>query len=423
MTELVLNKPDRNATLSVWLNYLGLLHKKPIDMGLERIYQVARRLGVLSPAPYVITVAGTNGKGTTCRMLEAMLMTDGYQVGVYSSPDLLRFNERIRINNKLVLDQELISAFIQIEQQRGNTTLTFFEAATLAALLLFKEATLDVAILEVGLGGRLDATNIIDADIAVITSIDFDHTDKLGTTREAIGREKAGIFRPNRLAIVGEENLPYTISAYARQIHSQLKTKASKDWDYQCTVTGWTWQCETVAYSDLPVPKIPLSNAATALAALHYSPFQLTDTGIRHALASATLPGRMQLVRTEPSVILDVAHNPHAATYLNNQLKQLYPSVTGGIRRIVIGMLKDKDIPSTLKRLEGDRWYCGTINHYRGAKGNDLAQFLPERQTKVFDSVIEAWHSAMAEAKKNDIIVVCGSFHTVASVMETLDYE
>lgn len=423
MTELLPDKPDETSTLSVWLDYIGLLHKKPIDMGLERVHRVARQLNVLNPVPYVITVAGTNGKGTTCRMLEAMLMEGGYRVGVYSSPDLIRFNERVRINNLLVTDQDLVDAFVKIEQHRGATTITFFEAATLAALLIFKKADLDVIILEVGLGGRLDATNIIDANIAVITSIDLDHTDKLGYTRDAIGREKAGIFRPNQLAIVGEDDLPASILDYANHIHAQLKTKAAKDWEYYQTEQGWRWTCEEETLLDLPVPGIPLVNAATALATLHYSPFKLAKDAVRTALANATLPGRMQLIRTSPAVILDVAHNPHAATYLNSQLERLYPIATGTVRRIVIGMLKDKDIPSTLKRVDGDVWYCGSISHYRGAKGSDIAQFLPGKCAKVFDSVKEAWECALADARKDDVIVVYGSFHTVANVMETLDYE
>lgn len=415
-------KPNAMSDLKTWLCYLEQLHPTTIDMGLERVKIIAQRLDILQPAPYVITVAGTNGKGTTCRTLEMILLASKRKVGVYSSPHLLRFTERVRINNQESTAQETVNAFVEIEKVRGDISLTYFEYATLAALYQFKKAKLDVVVLEVGLGGRLDATNIVDADIAVITTIDIDHVDYLGNTRESIGREKAGIFKSKSIAVVGEQNVPVTIPLVAESVNCPIYT-VNSDWSYQLINDNqWSFESPLANYHHLPIVNVPLANAATAIAALSYSSLNITQDDIVKGLKQASLVGRFQTLQHSPLVIIDVAHNPHAATYLIKQLAQLKAkqSKTGKIR-FVIGMLKDKDIKSTLSILQGDVWYCATLYGERGCKAEVLKQYLLDKEeTSVltFDHVADAYQKAMQDAKDNDIIVVCGSFHTVAEVLE-----
>ncbi|MCX8573804.1 bifunctional tetrahydrofolate synthase/dihydrofolate synthase [Gilliamella sp. B3825] len=415
-------KPNAMSDLKTWLCYLEQLHPTTIDMGLERVKIIAQRLDILQPAPYVITVAGTNGKGTTCRTLEMILLASKRKVGVYSSPHLLRFTERVRINNQESTAQETVNAFVEIEKVRGDISLTYFEYATLAALYQFKKAKLDVVVLEVGLGGRLDATNIVDADIAVITTIDIDHVDYLGNTRESIGREKAGIFKSKSIAVVGEQNVPVTIPLVAESVNCPIYT-VNSDWSYQqINDNQWSFESPLANYHHLPIANVPLANAVTAIAALSYSSLNITQDDIVKGLKQASLVGRFQTLQHSPLVIIDVAHNPHAATYLIKQLAQLKAkqSKTGKIR-FVIGMLKDKDIKSTLSILQGDVWYCATLYGERGCKAEVLKQYLLDKEeTSVltFDHVADAYQKAMQDAKDNDIIVVCGSFHTVAEVLE-----
>ncbi|MFQ1006236.1 bifunctional tetrahydrofolate synthase/dihydrofolate synthase [Gilliamella sp. CG22] len=415
-------KPNAMSDLKTWLCYLEQLHPTTIDMGLERVKIIAQRLDILQPGPYVITVAGTNGKGTTCRTLEMILLASKRKVGVYSSPHLLRFTERVRINNQESTAQETVNAFLEIEKVRGDISLTYFEYATLAALYQFKKAKLDVVVLEVGLGGRLDATNIVDADIAVITTIDIDHVDYLGNTRESIGREKAGIFKSKSIAVVGEQNVPVTIPLVAESVNCPIYT-VNSDWSYQqINDNQWSFESPLANYHHLPIANVPLANAATAIAALSYSSLNITQDDIVKGLKQASLVGRFQTLQYSPLVIIDVAHNPHAATYLIKQLAQLKAkqSKTGKIR-FVIGMLKDKDIKSTLSILQGDVWYCATLYGERGCKAEVLKQYLLDKEETTvltFDHVADAYQKAMQDAKDNDIIVVCGSFHTVAEVLE-----
>ncbi|WP_416380157.1 MULTISPECIES: bifunctional tetrahydrofolate synthase/dihydrofolate synthase [unclassified Gilliamella] len=415
-------KPNAMSDLKTWLCYLEQLHPTTIDMELERVKIIAQRLNILQPAPYVITVAGTNGKGTTCRTLEMILLASKRKVGVYSSPHLLRFTERVRINNQESTAQETVNAFVEIEKVRGDISLTYFEYATLAALYQFKKAKLDVVVLEVGLGGRLDATNIVDADIAVITTIDIDHVDYLGNTRESIGREKAGIFKSKSIAVVGEQNVPVTIPLVAESVNCPIYT-VNSDWSYQqINDNQWSFESPLANYHHLPIANVPLANAATAIAALSYSSLNITQDDIVKGLKQASLVGRFQTLQYSPLVIIDVAHNPHAATYLIKQLAQLKAkqSKTGKIR-FVIGMLKDKDIKSTLSILQGDVWYCATLYGERGCKAEVLKQYLLDKEETTvltFDHVADAYQKAMQDAKDSDIIVVCGSFHTVAEVLE-----
>lgn len=420
-------KPDAMSDLKTWLCYLEQLHPTTIELGLERVKTVAQRLNLLQPAPYIFTVAGTNGKGTTCRTLEMILLAAKKRVGVYSSPHLLRFTERVRINNQESSELETVKAFTEIEKSRGDISLTYFEYATLAALYQFKQAKLDVVILEVGLGGRLDATNIVDADIAVITTIAIDHVDYLGNTRESIGREKAGIFKTKSIAIVGEPDIPTTIWDVAKTVNCPLYA-LNRDWAYQkLNETQWQFHSTNDLYQPLPLLNVPLANAATALAALSYSSLSVSQDAISQGLKQSSLIGRFQIIQTSPLVVIDVAHNPHAATYLVQQLEQLkaQQSFSGKVR-FVIGMLKDKDIKTTLSILTGDVWYCASLYGERGCNAQVLRQYLLDNgitNVTTFDTVTDAYQRAKQEAKHDDIIVVCGSFHTVSEVLQNRSIE
>jgi dihydrofolate synthase / folylpolyglutamate synthase len=420
-------KPDAMSNLKTWLCYLEQLHPITIELGLERVKTVAERLDLLQPAPYVFTVAGTNGKGTTCRTLEMILLAAKFRVGVYSSPHLLRFTERVRIDNRESTEREMVKAFAEIEKARGDISLTYFEYTTLAALYQFKQAKLDVVILEVGLGGRLDATNIVDADVAVITTIGIDHVDYLGNTKESIGREKAGIFKRKSIAIVGEPEMPSSILDVAKSVHCPIYA-ANRDWSYQQQTndTLWSFDSSRKCYCNLPIPNVPLANSATAIAALSYSALKITEAEICVGLSQSKLTGRFQILQTSPLVIIDVAHNPHAATYLITQLEELKKKQSNVAKvRIVIGMLKDKDIKCTLSILKSDIWYCATLYGERGSNSKILKQYLldkGESNISTFDTVWDAYQKAMQEAKEDDIIIVCGSFHTVADVLEQYEY-
>lgn len=418
--------PNAESPLETWLSYLTDLHNQNIDMGLERIGQVARQMGLIKPALRTITVTGTNGKGTTCHTFESILMAAGLRVGIYTSPHLVRYTERVRIQGKELPESDFCRVFADIEAWRGDISLTYFEYGTLAALMLFKQSELDVVILEVGLGGRLDATNVVDADITAITSIALDHTDWLGSDREHIGYEKAGIFRGNCYGVVGEPDIPESISLYAEKIGTLLFCR-DKDWSFEQQDNSWSWQSSKGEWYNLPLPNISLANAATALGVIcclqeidDKLASKITDQAIYNGLKSARLPGRFQIVNEKPLTILDVAHNPHAAGYLVTRLAQL--SLVDGRRiRAVVGMLSDKDIQGTLACLSElvTDWYVAPLTEFRGAPASQLSQYLD--YPNVFSSVGAAWKQAYLDATDNDVIIVCGSFHTVAHVMMLLE--
>lgn len=415
-----LHLPQATSPLATWLYYLEHLHAQAIELGLDRIQRVASQLDLLKPAPTVFTVAGTNGKGTTCRTLETLLMAAGYRVGVYSSPHLVRYTERVRIQGAELNESAHTASFAAIEAGRGETSLTYFEYGTLSALMLFKQAALDVVILEVGLGGRLDATNIVDADVAVITSIALDHTDWLGPDRESIGREKAGVFRGGKPAVVGEPDMPHTIALVADTLGANLLQR-DRDWRYSVDGDSWSFSDGRGSLTALPLPQVPLPNAATALAALRASLLKVDDAIIYQWLDKAILPGRFQTVATAPRVILDVAHNPHAASYLAGRLAELPEQ---GKVHAVVGMLHDKDIAGTLACLvpQVDNWYCAPLEGPRGASAEQLMAHLPAAAGG-FATVKAAWQAALQQAQQQDIVLVCGSFHTVAQVMEAMESE
>ncbi|AUI65679.1 MULTISPECIES: bifunctional tetrahydrofolate synthase/dihydrofolate synthase [Glaesserella] len=418
--------PKATDSLETWLSYLEKSHFKPIDMGLERIRCVADELGLRKPAPYVITVAGTNGKGSTCKLIETALLKAGLKVGVYSSPHLIHYNERVRIQGQAVGNADLIATFDYIEQHKSQS-LTYFEFGTLAALDLFRKAKVDVAILEVGLGGRLDATNIVDPDLAVITSIDIDHVEFLGDNREAIGREKAGIFRKNIPVVIGEPDCPQSILDYAKELQCHV-FRRDIDWKFFIETDRLYWQSKDKSLS-VPLPKIPQPNCATALAVLTQLPFELSDDIITEAVEQAQMVGRFQRLTAEDfaifsqnpplaQVIIDVGHNPHAARYLADRLAELVQPN----RKIyaVFSALVDKDLSGIVEPLAHliDEWHCAGLQGYRGQSGDEvktkLLATLPEVNAIAYENVALASGFLFKKATEQDIILVFGSFHTVA---------
>ena len=424
--------PTRADNLQTWLNYLEHGHFKAIDMGLERIKSVASNLDLLHPAPYVITVAGTNGKGSTCRFLEVALMKLGLKVGVYSSPHLLRYNERVRINGQLLDDQAHIDSFTEIDQNK-TASLTYFEFSTLSALKLFKDAKLDVVILEVGLGGRLDATNIVDPHLAVITSIDIDHVAFLGNNREDIGREKAGIFRANIPVIIGEPDCPQSILAIAQDLNAQ-KFQRNVDWQYEVKDGTFYWQSQTTQFNTLPMPLIPIPNAGTAIATLLKTPFNVSEQVIRETLQEAQMTGRFQQLQAadfahfsgqkpKAQVIIDVGHNPHAARYLSERLQAVKKAKIFAI----FSCLEDKELSGIVQPLTGiiDEWHCVGLDCWRGQSGqavfDKLVNVLPNATACVYENVDAIAPILFEQAEEQDIILVFGSFHTVADFVLFLE--
>lgn len=425
--------PKATDSLETWLSYLEKSHFKPIDMGLERIRKVAEGLDLLKPAPYVITVAGTNGKGSTCKLLETALLKAGLKVGVYSSPHLIHYNERVRIQGQTVGNADLIATFDYIEQHK-SASLTYFEFGTLAALDLFRKAKVDVAILEVGLGGRLDATNIVDPDFAVITSIDIDHVEFLGDNREVIGREKAGIFRPNIPVVIGEPDCPQSILDYAKELQCHV-FRRDIDWTFSAESNRLQWQSKAKSLT-VPLPKIPQPNCATALAVLTQLPFELSDEILAQAVAEAQMTGRFQLLgeqdfakfsqnRPLAQVIIDVGHNPHAARYLADRLAEwVQPN-----RKIyaVFSALVDKDLSGIVEPLEEliDEWHCAGLQGYRGQSGEEvktkLLATLPNADATAYENVTKASQFLFEKATAQDVILVFGSFHTVADFLIWLE--
>ncbi|MFH7587387.1 bifunctional tetrahydrofolate synthase/dihydrofolate synthase [Oceanimonas smirnovii] len=396
-------------TLADWLTLLEGLNMARIELGLERMQRVAGRLGLLSLPSYVITVGGTNGKGSTCALLESMLMAGGMTVGVYSSPHLLDYRERVRINGDFADEQAFCDAFAAVEEARGDTALTYFEFGTLAALWLFRAKCPDVVLLEVGLGGRLDATNVVDSDQAVITTIALDHTDWLGSDRDVIGYEKAGILRAGKPAVCGDPNPPASIAEQARQKGTPMAF-SGRDFHWQQQGDSWSFTMAGKQFDGLPVPGLPLMNAATALAVLAASPFRLSVDAIATGLRQARLAGR--LTELSPGLWLDVAHNPESATYLASRLAEGQGSI-----HAVVGMLKDKDISATLAALTPlvSHWYPATLAGPRGADGSELSALL--NHAAYFESVTAALTAALAARADGERVVVFGSFFTVAEAL------
>lgn len=409
-------------TLPQWLDYQQSVHPKAIAMGLERVGEVARRLGLGRPGRAVITVGGTNGKGSTVAFLEAIARAAGLAVGAYTSPHLRRYNERVRINGTDASDEALVAAFERIEANRGEIPLTYFEFGTLAALMLFEAADLDLALLEVGLGGRLDATNIVDADVAVITTVDLDHQDYLGDDREMIGAEKAGILRAGKPCVLAEKDPPssvlrraYAIGAFAIRGHS--------DYLIDELDNGWRWR-EPGYQIDLPDPALEApaqrANAAGAIAALRALDLDIPDAAIREGVRTARAAGRLQHLPGSPERVLDVAHNPQGARQLADWLaKHPKPTVA------VFSALADKDLAGISAPVAPYllAWHLGPITD-AGPRGLEveelarrLAEHLPADILHLHRSLAEALAAAARQAGPDGRVLVFGSFHTVAEAL------
>jgi len=414
-------------TLQEWLDWCEQLHPVAIDMGLDRVKNVADRMALRFDCP-VITVAGTNGKGSTCAMLEAVLLQAGYRTGVYTSPHLVHFEERCRLHGESASAEAFAQAFAAVEAVRGDVSLTYFEFSTLAILHLMAQAHLDVAILEVGLGGRLDAVNIIDADCAVITSIDLDHMAILGNDRERIGFEKAGIMRAGRPVIVSDPVPPESVIDHAAGIGAELWL-FGRDFNFSGDKQQWAWAGRDRRYSGMAYPALrganQLINASGVLAALEAlrQRIPITAQAVRNGLAMVELPGRFQIVPGQPVLVLDVAHNPHSVAALAANLDAMgfYPTT-----HAVFGAMADKDLLPMLQKVSPmvDKWYFTDLPLPRAAKAADLQNAWQVQNTRkdaassVHADPMQALHAAIEGADPADRIVVFGSFYTVGGVLK-----
>ncbi len=413
--------------LQEWLSHCERLHPQNIDMGLERVSAVAKNMGLQFACP-VITVAGTNGKGSTCAMLESILREAGYRTGLFTSPHLVFFEERCKIDGQAVSSSVLNAHFAKVEAMRGDTSLSYFEFTALAIFSCLANAQLDVVILEVGLGGRLDAVNVIDTDCAIITSIDLDHTEWLGPDRESISREKAGIMRTGKPAIVSDPQPPASLAQHAEKVGALLWQSGS-DFHFSGDQQQWRWQGEGRTWAGLAYPALrgvnQLVNAAGVLAALHAlrDSLPVTAQAIRLGLSRVEWSGRFQMLPGQPAVVLDVAHNPHAVAALAHNLDAMgYFAVT----RVVMGAMADKDIQAMVQRLQPlvEHWYFCDLPSQRAATAKQLQSLwhaCAPRQgqsAQTFADPVAALGQAMADANPTDRILVFGSFLTVGGVLQ-----
>ena len=412
------------APLDDWLARISAQHPSTIALGLDRVGEVWKRMDV-EWKPVTLTVGGTNGKGSTCAYLERILLECGYRVGLYTSPHLVRYNERVRIQGEDASDEALVEGFERVEAARGDTPLTYFEHGTLAALWQFATANLEAVILEVGLGGRLDAVNIIDPDCAIVVSVDLDHQQYLGNDRESIGFEKAGIFRHARPAIFGDRDPPASLEEHAHHIAAELQV-LGRDFRYEAAEHQWDFIGRHGARRALPMPALrgrwQLKNASTALAALDELAGRLPVSlgEVKRGLTLVRLPGRLQVLPGRPAIVMDVAHNPHAARALADGLGDMgFHENTLG----VFAILGDKDIDGVVDAMRGriDRWYVASSDSDRAAPAARVAEVLEARglggATRAFATVASAFDAAKRDAGPNDRIVVFGSFTTVAEAL------
>ncbi|MES2869966.1 MAG: bifunctional tetrahydrofolate synthase/dihydrofolate synthase [Pseudomonadota bacterium] len=417
-------------TLGEWLAYLEQLHPSAIDMGLDRAREVTNRMGLQKPAPRVVTVTGTNGKGSTCAFVASLLRAQGLKVGVYNSPHLLRYNERVQIDGVEVSDEQLCEAFIAVEAGRGATSLTYFEMGTLAAFWLFERAQLDAVVLEVGLGGRLDAVNLVDADLALVTSIGVDHVEYLGNTRESVGFEKAGIFRAGKPALCGDLSPPQTLLDKAAQLGCPLFVRG-RDFDLDRAEQVWHWQGrdaqgQFVELRDLPLLDLPMENAALALQAYALTDLPWQPERIVESLLGTQVVGRLDRRQFNwrgkaLNLLLDVGHNPHAAEYLARRLAQ---RPVAGRRLAVFGLLADKDLDGVVSQLVPavEHWAVAPLNTARTRPATEVEAALRGLGASVsaYDSVVAALEAQCERATAEDEILLFGSFYCVAEALEWL---
>lgn len=419
-----------SRSLADWLSYLEQLHPSAIDMGLERSREVARRLGLGKPAPLTITVTGTNGKGSTCAFLASLLRQQGLRVGVYSSPHLLRYNERVQLDGCDASDEELCTAFAAVEASRGEISLTYFEMGTLAAFWLFERAGLDAVVLEVGLGGRLDAVNLVDADLALVTSIGLDHAEWLGDSRESVAFEKAGILRQGKPALCGDLDPPLPLLQKVAELDCPLFLRG-RDYDLAIGEQAWHWRGLTAAgqvleLHELPLLDLPMENAALALQAYAALDLPWQPESLAKALSTTRVAGRLERRQLrwagkQLQLLLDVGHNPHAAEYLATRLAA---RPIKGRRRAVFGLLADKDLPGVLAplQLEVQSWAVAPLDCPRSRPAGELEAALRNlgADVRACASVAEALLVQCGLASEDDEILVFGSFYCVAEALEWL---
>ena len=411
-----------------WLTYWGHVHVTGIDLGLERVIPVAEKLGVTQTSAKVFTVAGTNGKGSTTTALASILIEQGYRVGLYQSPHIYRFNERVKLNGQEASDQQLIEAFVKVDRVRRECglSLSFFEATTLAAFLIFQQQACDIWVLEVGLGGRLDGVNVIDPDVAVITNIGLDHTDWLGDTIEKIAFEKAGIIRANIPVIFGGiQALPQAIADKAAVQQASLYV-LGRDYFYQVAQDQKSWNFASSGTTlELPLGSLALENISTAVAALLVSGIEVSQTAIVNGIVKAHLAGRFeQRIIKEKAVIFDAGHNGHGVDFLLKQLRNFleynkqYTEVIA-----VFSMLADKDIKAVVNLLKPAvlHWKVAPLSVPRAAPVTQLLDALENEIIQQYDSIQEAFSVAIEESQPHQLILVCGSFHTLEAVWEYLE--
>tara|TARA_B000000441_G_C21730287_1_gene345770 strand:- start:227 stop:1492 length:1266 start_codon:yes stop_codon:yes gene_type:complete len=417
----------KNFTLEEWIDWQCKLHPTNMDFNLSRVIEVAKKLKIDQPIPKVITVAGTNGKGSTVSILESILYESDYKVGSYTSPHLLNFNERIKIDKVPVKTNSICDAFESIEETRGNITLTYFEFSTLAALIIFSKSNLDVIILEVGLGGRLDAVNIINPDISIITNIGLDHTDILGDDIEQIAYEKAGVMRKNKSTVIGYKNVHNSILAEGENINSKI---SKIDEHYHAEVRdddSWVFKNSDGIKINCEHPgikgDIQIKNAAAAIQAIHLCDgLELNEKKVLIGLKNAKIIGRFQIFETKPTVILDVAHNPQSIDILKDNLKKYFPNKKF---HAVFGVLKDKDVDEILIKLKGvfDSWHISESTNERALRITELKdkKFFTLEKPSIYGNINKAFDGAIENIKKEDeIIVVFGSSYTVAPILSKL---
>jgi dihydrofolate synthase/folylpolyglutamate synthase len=411
--------------LAGWLDHISSQHSSEIELGLDRLRQVTKRLALVAFNCPLITIAGTNGKGSSITALEKFYTASGYRTGCYTSPHLTVFNERIRIAENFASDDEICDAFLRIDSVRGDISLTYFEFATLAAFIIFTESDLDVVLLEVGLGGRLDATNLFPADLALITSIGIDHTDWLGKDRESIAAEKAGIIHTGKIAVIADPDPPQSLLNIANQ-NAENVYLLNQNYSYALQQTSWWWKTDHKMLSQLPLPGMHgvaqfnnLAGVLMCMAALQ-SQLPVSDEIIYRTLPDIQLQGRFQVIDGPPMVILDVSHNPDSTALLAENL--MHQNISGKTHAVV-GMLKDKDISESLANLLSciDYWYFAGLPVSRGENPEMLKATLQKlnrtSNSQVFTDVEQAWEHANINAGDNDRIVVFGSFHTVGAII------
>lgn len=416
-------------SLSDWLSYIDNIHSQTIELGLARVAKVAEASGLKHPAKKVILLGGTNGKGTTSRFIEQYLLSQGFSVGVFNSPYIEEYRELVRVNGQLLDDTEHLASFVAIEEVRADVPLSPFEFTTLAACYCIQQHTLDVALIEVGMGGKGDATNILDADISLITTIAMDHQAWLGDSREAIAAEKAGIFRTGKPAIVGESLIPHTLFDVAEQVQPFLSVQG-KEFAYQQSKDSWSWRGRKNSFDNLPIPTIPMQNVSTALATLEALEIELVAEQVSTLIADFEMEGRFQRIFNKPDVYLDVAHNPEAAAFLATSISRIKQKRTVNNVHAVIGMLKDKDITQSLSMVcsQLNCLYLAPIDSTeRGASADMLLaayEQLPEPQKQsiasvdICHSVTQGLDDVLSVATPNDVVIVFGSFYTINDAMK-----